>query len=33
VQGVEVELVPQAGREVVDGAGGVVAATVEAPVE
>ena len=33
VQGVQVHLVAEAGREPLDGAGGVVAATVEAPVD
>src|SRR5215217_1810845 len=33
VQGVQVDLVAEAGREVLDGPGGVVAAAVEAPVD
>jgi hypothetical protein len=33
VEGVQVDLVPQPGRELVDGAGGVIAAAVEAPVD
>ena len=33
MKGVQVDLVAQAGRERLDGAGGVVAASVEAPVD